>query len=102
GRVDDRVGVEDPGQIRRRGFGEAPANARERYEQDGRVEKRHEDGEAGPAQRPPGSRRQDFLRCFAHHPLLCNEAQAPTPEMAVTPPSIRNAAPTTYAKPANA
>src|SRR5262249_48024124 len=27
---------------------------------------------------------------------LCNEAQAPTGEMAVTPPSIRKSAPTTY------
>jgi signal transduction histidine kinase len=28
-------------------------------------------------------------------PFLCNEAQPPTPEMAVTPPSIRKSAPTT-------
>src|SRR5262249_22977686 len=28
---------------------------------------------------------------------ICNEAQAPTAEMAVTPPSIRKSAPTTYA-----
>src|SRR5258705_10187050 len=28
---------------------------------------------------------------------LCNEAQAPTAEMAVTPSSIRKSAPTTYA-----
>ena len=33
---------------------------------------------------------------------LCNEAQAPTPEMAVTPPSIRKSAPTTYAESSDA
>ena len=33
---------------------------------------------------------------------LCNEAQAPTAEMAVTPPSIRKSAPTTYAESSDA
>ncbi len=33
---------------------------------------------------------------------LCNEAQAPTGEMAVTPPSIRKSAPTTYAESSDA
>ena len=33
---------------------------------------------------------------------LCNEAQAPTPEIAVTPPSIRKSAPTTYAESSDA
>src|SRR5262249_46656118 len=32
----------------------------------------------------------------------CNEAQAPTAEMAVTPPSIRKSAPTTYAESSDA
>src|SRR5437016_13519816 len=33
---------------------------------------------------------------------LCNEAQAPTVEMAVVPPSIRKSAPTTYAESSDA
>src|SRR5262249_60970313 len=33
---------------------------------------------------------------------LCNEAQAPTAEMAVAPPSIRKSAPTTYAESSDA
>ena len=33
---------------------------------------------------------------------LCNEAQAPTGEMAVTPPSIKKSAPTTYAESSDA
>jgi nitronate monooxygenase len=33
---------------------------------------------------------------------LRREAQAPTPEMAVTPPSIRKSAPTTYAESSDA
>jgi hypothetical protein len=33
---------------------------------------------------------------------LCNEAQAPTGEMAETPPSIRKSAPTTYAESSDA
>src|SRR5712691_6664036 len=40
--------------------------------------------------------------CFPRRTLkastLCNEAQAPTAEIAVTPPSIRKSAPTTYAE----
>ena len=35
-------------------------------------------------------------------PTLRNEAQAPTSEMAVTPPSIRKSAPTTYAESSDA
>ena len=35
-------------------------------------------------------------------PTLCKEAQVPTPEMAVTPPSIRKSAPTTYAESSDA
>ena len=42
-----------------------------------------------------GALRQDWLDCLASS--LCNEAQAPTAEMAVTPPSIGKPAPTTYA-----
>jgi hypothetical protein len=33
---------------------------------------------------------------------LCNEAQAPTAEMAETPPSIKKSAPTTYAESSDA
>jgi hypothetical protein len=33
---------------------------------------------------------------------LCNDAQAPTAEMAVTPPSIKKSAPTTYAESSDA
>ena len=35
-------------------------------------------------------------------PESCNEAQAPTAEMAVAPPSIRKSAPTTYAESSDA
>src|SRR5439155_22491324 len=33
---------------------------------------------------------------------ICNDGQAPTAEMAVTPPSIRKSAPTTYAESSDA
>src|SRR5262249_24080021 len=45
-----------------------------------------------------------LLSCylFAIESAFCNEAQAPTAEMAVTPPSIRKSAPTTYAESSDA
>ena len=49
-----------------------------------------------------GHRLTMFRRAIRRHEqsfsALCNGAQAPTPEMAVTPPSIRKSAPTTHAE----
>jgi hypothetical protein len=51
--------------------------------------------------RPP-RRRLALTSRRCRRALLGNEAQAPTPEMAVTPPSIRKSAPTTYAESSDA
>src|SRR6516225_10660847 len=52
---------------------------------------------------PSPEPRADLLRAgTGTASTLCNEAQAPTAEMAVAPPSIRKSAPTTYAESSDA
>lgn len=57
---------------------------------------------------PPIPQDDDALWTYVHDtwgvaiPRYSNEAQAPTAEMAVTPPSIRKSAPTTYAESSDA